>query len=255
MNNPNRILVSEDTDLWQSIFAGMLASKGYQVMQARDLPSTLAALDQYFFNVVIVDLSLDPKDESRLDGIETMKAIVKKKEGTQAIVLTGKGTVRLAVDILKEFHVYHFLEKERFDEETFLPILAAATHQSYNRILSPGFFPRPETLVTDVDWNRFASILQISRDDLQTGFYSMLRACLPIHPSDGSVELVLDRERLEIHAEMWSKWLGAQVRISAGPKSGPGGQGACSQVLEEREVGKVLARVCAASSAPGALGH
>jgi ActR/RegA family two-component response regulator len=238
MNNPKRILVSEDTTLWQGIFAKLLAAEGYEVMQALDLKATLDALDKFFFNVVIVDLALDPKDESRLDGLDTMKTIARVDEGTQAIVLTGKGTVKLAVDSLRDFHVYHFLEKEKFDERAFLKILEDANAQAYRRAQGPGHFPPAEMFLGKVEWPRFASVLGVSRNDLESMFCALVRGAMPIKFKGDNLNPSIDPVTAGLTTNFWSKWLGKGVCVTIGKRDHftiPDGQ----EVIEKSELGKM----------------
>lgn len=216
MSNPKRILVSEDTKLWQGIFAKLLGSAGYEVVPALDLKSTLEALEKFFFNVVIVDLALDPRDESRLDGIETMKNIVRLDAGTQAVVLTGKGTVQLAVSSLRDFQVYHFLEKEKFEEKAFLGIIEEASIQAHRSAIAPGHYPPPEGFLGKVEWHKHASQLGLSRNDLESMFCALIREVMPIRFRGPYLVPAIDSNTNCLSVDLWSKWLGRGIRVTVG---------------------------------------
>ena len=220
MRDPSRVLISEDTDLWQGIFARLLAGKPFEVHQAKDLPTTLSELDRYFFNVVIVDLALDPSDESRLDGIDTMRRISRLAEGTQAIVLTGRGSVELAVSALRDFQVYHFLEKERFKEGNFIEALGEASTKAYRLAVGPGHSQPPEALVGPVNWHQFSSVLHVGQEDLELSIHALVRASLPIRFRGKTLNLVFAPNRDALCVEFWSKWFGCAVRLMVGKEGG-----------------------------------
>lgn len=236
MYNPQRVLVSEDTDLWQGIFARLLTGRDLVVHQARDLPSTLAELDRCFFNAVVVDLALDPTDESRLDGIETMRKIRALNEGTQAIVLTGKGTVSLAVAALRDFQVFHFLEKEKFQEKTFVDLLNQAAIKAYRLAVGPGQMPPPETLVRSAAWHRFSSTLGVAQDDVQGMAHALIRQCMPLRFRGKEISLELAPELHAVTADFWSKWFGQGVRIVIG-RRGQLHQPDTATMLHEQSLG------------------
>jgi CheY-like chemotaxis protein len=219
MKNPNRILISEDTDEWQDIFSDLFRNHEYEIVQAKNIETTLAALEKFHFNVVIVDLSLDPLDESRLDGLETMKRIKTLGAGTQAIVLTGRGTIQLAVDILREYRVFHFLEKEKFEEDRFFKLLGDASVEAANRLLSPGCLPPVEAFIGQAKWDKFAVLLQASSENVQRMFRVLLRSCMPLSlPLATLVTPIVDINNRTIVATVWSKLLGRLVKITVGKR-------------------------------------
>lgn len=218
MENPNRVLVSEDTDLWQGILARFLAGAVFELHQARDLAGTIAELQRYYFNAVIVDLALDPIDEYRLDGIETMRTIRTLNEGTQAIVLTGKGTVELAVAALRDFQVFHFLQKEKIDRpEDLLPVVEEACTRAYRLVRGPGALPPLETFLEPMDWHRLSSKIQVRQNDLKDVFSGLVRSCMPIRFRGKRLKPDFEAEHL-FTAELWSKWFGKAVRIMVGKR-------------------------------------
>jgi len=108
----HKILISDDDRYWrESIFPDLLATSGFQILTASTLDETLALLDRHFFHIIVVDLCLDPSDESNRDGIQTLRRAKSLGEGTRSIVLTGHGTAALARDTLVEYGAHDFLEK------------------------------------------------------------------------------------------------------------------------------------------------
>ena len=236
MHNPNRILVSEDTAAWQGIFKAVVPGD-YKLVPATTLQETLQKLDKFFFNAAIVDLALDPTNESRLDGVETMKRIARDGEGTQAIVLTGKGSVDLAVQSLRDYRVFHFLEKEKFDEKAFLEILAEASIQGYRFAQGPGHMSAVEPLFDSVDRQRCASILGVSRADLETMVNALVREAMPIRFKTARLALRLDPAEHSLTCDFWSKWFGEGLRVSAGRK---GTIKEPARILESRQLEKLV---------------
>jgi ActR/RegA family two-component response regulator len=221
MTNPNRVLVSEDTELWQGIIARLFAGTPFELHQARDLETTISELERRFFNVVIVDLGLDPVDEDRLDGVETMRKIRAFDEGTQAIVLTGKGTVDLAVAALRDFRVYHFLQKEKLEPAQFVRMLEEASMQAYRLVRGPGRLYPLDASIEPVDWHRFSSLLQVRENDLKNVFSALVRNCMPARFRGKRLRPELTAAGNAVTAQLWSRWFGTAVRILAG-KHGDG---------------------------------
>src|SRR6202140_2996442 len=89
------LIVEDEAPLRQAI-AEQLADRGYQVEQADSGEAALAQLADFAFDIIITDLRLPG-----LDGSAVVEAAVARYPEIIAIVVTGYGTVKDAVEAIK----------------------------------------------------------------------------------------------------------------------------------------------------------
>jgi two-component system, NtrC family, response regulator AtoC len=93
--------------------AERLGERGFEVVEADSGERALALLDQFAFDVIITDLRLPGIDGSRL-----IEAARDRYPGIIAIVITGYGTVKDAVDAIKRGASDFIAKPFQFDELT-----------------------------------------------------------------------------------------------------------------------------------------
>lgn len=107
---PHLLLVDDEESL-RSVVAERLRDSGYEVTEAPDGEAAVKALDGFAFDVIVSDLRLPG-----LDGREVIQTALSRYPGIVAIVVTGYGTVKDAVDMTK-LGVADFIAKPfQFDE-------------------------------------------------------------------------------------------------------------------------------------------
>jgi DNA-binding NtrC family response regulator len=89
------LLVEDEAPLRQAI-AEQLADRGYQVAQAESGEAALARLAEFAFDIIVTDLRLPG-----IDGSAVIEAAVARYPHIIAIVVTGFGTVKDAVEAIK----------------------------------------------------------------------------------------------------------------------------------------------------------
>src|SRR6266850_7322115 len=89
------LLVDDEAPLRQAV-AEQLADRGYQVVQAESGEIALARLTDFAFDIIITDLRLPG-----IDGSAVVEAAVERYPEIIAIVVTGFGTVKDAVEAIK----------------------------------------------------------------------------------------------------------------------------------------------------------
>jgi DNA-binding NtrC family response regulator len=90
------ILLVEDEDALRAAVAERLALDGFVVSQAASGEDAVALLDGFAFDVVVSDLRLPG-----IDGREVIAQALDRYPGIIAVVITGYGTVKDAVDLIK----------------------------------------------------------------------------------------------------------------------------------------------------------
>jgi two-component system response regulator PilR (NtrC family) len=107
---PHILFVDDETSL-RGVMAERLTERGFEVVQAESGERALELLEKFAFDVVITDL--------RLPGVNGSRVIESARErypGIVAIVITGFGTVKDAVDAIKRGASDFIAKPFQFDE-------------------------------------------------------------------------------------------------------------------------------------------
>ncbi len=91
--------------------AERLAERGFEVSQAESGEKALQLLEQFAFDVVVTDLRMPG-----IDGVQVIAAALERYPGIVAIVITGYGTVKDAVDAIKRGAADFVAKPFQFDE-------------------------------------------------------------------------------------------------------------------------------------------
>ena len=95
-DSSKHLLLVEDEALLREAVAQQLADHGYQVQQAESGEAALARLSDFAFDIIVTDLRLPG-----IDGSAVVEAAVERYPDVIAIVVTGYGTVKDAVQAIK----------------------------------------------------------------------------------------------------------------------------------------------------------
>jgi len=119
--NTRHLLLVDDEESLRSVVAERLADEGFEVTQASDAASALKALDSFAFDVIVSDLRLPGVDglaseASAKEGRDVIKAAIDRYPSIIAIVVTGYGTVKDAVEMIKLGAADFIAKPFQFDE-------------------------------------------------------------------------------------------------------------------------------------------
>ena len=115
------LLLVDDEEALRSVVAERLADEGYHVTEAADADAAIKSLDGFAFDVIISDLRLTggdgiPTEAPEKEGRHVIETALTRYPGIVAIVVTGYGTVKDAVEMTK-MGVADFIAKPfQFDE-------------------------------------------------------------------------------------------------------------------------------------------
>jgi DNA-binding NtrC family response regulator len=115
------LLVEDEAPLRQAI-AEQLGDRGYQVEQAESGEAALAQLADFAFDIIVTDLRLPG-----IDGSAVIEAAVARYPHIIAIIVTGFGTVKDAVEAIKR-GAWDFVSKP-FQIDELLHVLDSAIEQ------------------------------------------------------------------------------------------------------------------------------
>ena len=110
-DSPKHLLLVEDEAPLRMAVAERLGDLGYEVVQAGSGEAALEALAEFAFDIVITDLRLPG-----VDGADVIEAAVGRYPEIIGIVITGYGTVRDAVDVIKRGAADFVTKPFQFDE-------------------------------------------------------------------------------------------------------------------------------------------
>src|ERR1700687_1433894 len=116
------LLLVEDESLLRQVIAEQLADRGYHVEQADSGEAALAHLADFAFDVIVTDLRLPG-----IDGSAVVDAALERYPDLVAIVVTGYGTVKGAVEAITR-GAADFVSKP-FQIDELLHVLDAALEQ------------------------------------------------------------------------------------------------------------------------------
>src|SRR5262245_37412504 len=90
------LLLIEDEAALRQVIAEQLGDRGYLVVKAESVEAALTQLSDFAFDIIITDLRLPG-----IDGAAVVEAAVARYPDIVAIVVTGYGTVKDAVEAIK----------------------------------------------------------------------------------------------------------------------------------------------------------
>ncbi len=100
-----KVLLVDDDSEFTDVLSERLGTRGLKVDMANDGQSAIEKVKDVSYDAIVLDLAMPG-----MDGIETMKALLKKQPDLQIILLTGHATIEKGVEAVK-LGAMDFLEK------------------------------------------------------------------------------------------------------------------------------------------------
>ena len=101
-----RVLIVDDEPVIAETLSELLAGWGYETAVASDGVAGLAAVEEFRPSVVISDVYMP-----NLDGFALLREVRELHPDTAVILLTGQGTVEMALRAIQEEGAFHYFEK------------------------------------------------------------------------------------------------------------------------------------------------
>ena len=105
----NILVVDDDKDI-RGLLADVLSSNEYKVSEAENPGAVMRALTGEQPDVVVLDVKLGQSKEEERAGLDLLPQIKKRWPDTEVIMLTGQGTVEMAMEAGRR-GAYNFLSK------------------------------------------------------------------------------------------------------------------------------------------------
>ena len=123
MSDQRTVLIVEDEDNMRRMLGALLRRAGYRVLEARDGGEALGVLDDAAVHAVVTDLKMP-----RMNGLELLEAIRRRRGSLPVILLTAHGTIGSAVEALKQ-GAFDYLTKP-FDPDEVQQVVEKAVRTS-----------------------------------------------------------------------------------------------------------------------------
>ena len=117
--NSKRILVVDDEANVRTVFSDVLRKENYLVKAVKGASQALKAIEEESFDLALVDLG-----RPKMDGIEILENIKKRKPEIAVIIYTGHGSIPTAVAAIRR-KATDYLNKPFSPEELKLSIRKA----------------------------------------------------------------------------------------------------------------------------------
>jgi DNA-binding NtrC family response regulator len=115
----SRVLLVDDETIFTKNMSKLLKNRGYQVTAVNSGDSAIRELEHDHFDVIVLDLKMPG-----MDGITTLKEVMKLGLFTETLILTGHGSIDTALEAMK-LGAYDYLTKPCEIDELVAKIEAA----------------------------------------------------------------------------------------------------------------------------------
>ena len=156
-------------------FVNVLEPQVAHVATAANLAEALDLLDKRYFNVALVDLSLQPGDAKDEQGMAFLRQLHERAsaETVRSIILSAYGTNKKIRDAFRDFRVVDFLEKGDFSAPALVcAVKQALAENGLDRDLSIEFVNGNKL---DDLWARFNWALREDPFQLKPELYDLFR--------------------------------------------------------------------------------
>jgi CheY-like chemotaxis protein len=220
-----RVLIVEDVKHYQTVFEDIINSLEYYSELAPDLVTALEKLDLVNFHVALVDLRLNDQEKDNWDGFKVLERMKKLHEGTEVLVMTAYGEVEHASDAFRNYQVFDFIRKSKFDvmevtdkiqaasEKALMEMRRAERRLDDQKII--GLLKvQPDKLIQQILQKTNLDYLQMIRlsEQMMLFLKRMLSDLAPLLPAErGAKVRKLSNGSVTIQIRFWSKVLGAPV--------------------------------------------
>lgn len=212
------VLIVEDDFKFQDIYKEYAESLAANAIVAASLEDARKAIQMYVFDMALIDISLDMKDDENVDGLLVLEYLQKKDDGTHSIVITAHGTLKIARDAILRYGAVDAIEKKHltidFFENTLKEELKRGLESTRKKnnmdwcVLKPG----------DINFMQWENILMnVCRpggiQPLHDLFDAIVKEFSPLIPLSSKSPMKIDVEAGICFGFFWSRRHGSVVII------------------------------------------
>ncbi len=142
-------LIVEDDPAWRELLGEMLEDLGARITTADSYESAMAAIQRGPYDLALLDLSLESENHENRDGMRVLARFREQWPDAPAVLITGYGTVDVAVQALTTYGARDFIRKEAFDRRRFLETVRRVVNTRPTTPLVASHPPSRATPTTD----------------------------------------------------------------------------------------------------------
>ncbi len=132
MEKANILIIEDDKD-WRFILSTYLKDISANVTTVADHTSALQALDENSFDILVLDLRLEDKDDKNFQGMELLSFLRSQKgrqaENTHVIIISAYGTQDHIRNGFKSYNLLDYIPKQSFNKKDFIALITNALTQ------------------------------------------------------------------------------------------------------------------------------
>lgn len=162
---PAGVLVVDDEEAVAITLGEILAADGYAVQEATSVPEALTKIEQYHFDVALLDLQVG--DES---GLKVLARLQEQSPDTVALILTGYGTLETAIQAMRQGATDYLMKPCNIAE------LKSAITRGLEQQQRTRFVHNVETATEQLEraLGEFGDFLSLAAHELKTPLTSLL---------------------------------------------------------------------------------
>ncbi len=122
------ILIVEDDADWRYMLKSYIKGE-HDLVTVEDYSSALQTIKQRRFDVVILDLRLEDRDDENFQGMELLTFLRSQEEGnqtTRVIIISAYGTEQLIRESFKSYTLFDYIPKQAFNRREYQKIVGQA---------------------------------------------------------------------------------------------------------------------------------
>src|SRR5258706_9551494 len=110
------ILVVDDEEVLRDVLTSLLKREGHRVREATNAASALSAVEEEFFDVVLLDLMLPDRP-----GMEVLRELKRRDPAAVVVVITAYSSIESAILAMRE-GAFHYIPKPFQNDEVILTV-------------------------------------------------------------------------------------------------------------------------------------
>jgi len=125
MARQGRILVLDDLPKWRDALVEILQRAGFYVEAVSSIPEALKRIEENFYHMLLLDVSLKDADPANQDGIGLLHTLKVRglSEAMKVVMISEYGNKETTRNLFRAYEIADFVFKDHFDEHELLQLV------------------------------------------------------------------------------------------------------------------------------------